>query len=262
MARWPANAAVHTGTAPRSGARRRNANREEAAAWNADLRHARRPRTAERERGDGLERRPPVGTRGSAKPHVAEREEARGRLGTPTSGRHARERETSADDAALGQLEFRTPFQSRMAQRCTPRICAVTLGPVCAMGDSSTAPFARLGRAVPAGGRRSKPSPRFCSGGDMRFRCAIAQRCRPEAGVPPPAARRRSCRSPPRGRRDRPGLFRAALHRLRRTQTRQGRELRDVERTKSWPVLWRPIRIPGAARVPSVAPGGGQSIRR
>ena len=144
MARWPGNAGVHTGTAPRSGARRRNANREE----------------------------------------------ARGRLGTPTSGRHARERETSADDAALGQLEFRTPFQSRMAQRCTPRICAVTLGPVCAMGDSSTAPFARLGRAVPAGGRRSKPSPRFCSGGDMRFRCAIAQRCRPEAGVPPPAVAR------------------------------------------------------------------------
>ena len=138
MARWPGNAGVHTGTAPRSGARRRNANREE----------------------------------------------ARGRLGTPTSGRHARERETSADDAALGQLEFRTPFQSRMAQRCTPRICAVTLGPVCAMGDSSTAPFARLGRAVPAGGRRSKPSPRFCSGGDMRFRGAVAQRCRPEVGVP------------------------------------------------------------------------------
>ena len=138
MARWSGNAGVHTGTAPRSGARRRNANREE----------------------------------------------ARGRLGTPTSGRHARERETSADDAALGQLEFRTPFQSRMAQRCTPRICAVTLGPVCAMGDSSTAPFARLGRAVPAGGRCSKPSPRFCSGGDMRFRGAVAQRCRPEVGVP------------------------------------------------------------------------------
>ena len=45
----------------------------------------------EKKRGDGLERRPPVGTarRRRAKPRIADREKARGRLGTPTSGRHA-----------------------------------------------------------------------------------------------------------------------------------------------------------------------------
>ena len=75
----------------------------------------------EQKRGDGLERRPPVGTRGpqgratayrclsrsagtawnadlwsaraadrAAEPRIAARAEARGRFGTPTSGRHAR----------------------------------------------------------------------------------------------------------------------------------------------------------------------------
>ena len=43
-------------------------------------------------------------------------------------------------------------------------------------------PFAGLCPAVPTGGRRSKPFPRFFSVGDVRFRCAVAQRCRPEAG--------------------------------------------------------------------------------
>ena len=180
-------------------------------------------------------------------------------------------------------------FRCAIAQRCRPEVgvpsrpCGSAQAAICGFAALSRsgagrrpafqavpavllrrrcAVLRRYRAAVPAGGRRSKPSPRFCSGGDMRFRCAIAQRCRPEAGVPPPAARRHSCRSPPRGRRDRPGLLRAAHHRLRRAQARQGRELRDVERTKSWPLLWRPIRISGAARVPSVAPGGGQSIRR
>ena len=32
--------------------------------------------------------------------------------------------------------------------------------------------FAALRAAVPTGGRRSKPSPRFSTIGDMRFRCA------------------------------------------------------------------------------------------
>ena len=43
-------------------------------------------------RGNGWERRPPAGTaaRRAAKPRTAEPEEARGRLGTPTSGRHRR----------------------------------------------------------------------------------------------------------------------------------------------------------------------------
>ena len=44
---------------------------------------------------------------------------------------------------------------ARMARPCTPRNCAVILGPVRVMADSSTTPFARLRRAVPTGGRRS-----------------------------------------------------------------------------------------------------------
>ena len=44
--------------------------------------------------------------------------------------------------------------------------------------------LAALRAAVPTGGRRSKPSPRFFSVGDTQFRCASAQRCRPEVGVP------------------------------------------------------------------------------
>ena len=76
MARWPGNAGqfsrwgLHTGTAPRSGARGRNANREEAR--------------------DGWERRPLVGTarHRRAKSRLADRNQAPGRLGTPTSGRH------------------------------------------------------------------------------------------------------------------------------------------------------------------------------
>ena len=45
----------------------------------------------EQERGDGLERRPPAGTaaRRAAKPRNANRARTRGRLGTPTSGRHS-----------------------------------------------------------------------------------------------------------------------------------------------------------------------------
>ena len=132
-----------------------------------------------------MERRPPVGTRASAKPHIAQEQKARGRLGTPTSGRHARERETSADDAALCQLEFRTPFQSRMARPCTPRICAVILCPRCATGDSSTCAFrcAVAQRCRPEAGVPSRP--RASAQAAIRaFRCAAAQRCRPEVGVP------------------------------------------------------------------------------
>ena len=44
---------------------------------------------AEKKRGDGLERRPPAGiARERAGPRTADGEEARGRLGTPASGRH------------------------------------------------------------------------------------------------------------------------------------------------------------------------------
>ena len=38
--------------------------------------------------------------------------------------------------------------------------------------------------AMPTGGRRSKPSPRFYSGGGTRFRGPAGPRCRPEVGVP------------------------------------------------------------------------------
>ena len=44
-------------------------------------------------------------------------------------------------------------------------------------------------RAMPAGGRRSKPSPRLFSLGDVRFRAPLGARCGPEVGVPWPACR-------------------------------------------------------------------------
>ena len=85
MARRPGNAGVHTGTAPRSGARGRIAQfRDGARLGTYPTRQSGTP---------ARERRPPVGT--------------------------ARERETSADDTALYQLEFRTLFQSRMPRPLT-----------------------------------------------------------------------------------------------------------------------------------------------
>ena len=82
MARRPGNAGVHTGTAPRSGARERTSQfRDGLCLGTYPTRQSGTP---------ARERRPPVGT--------------------------ARERETSADAAARCQLEFRTLFQSR-----TPR---------------------------------------------------------------------------------------------------------------------------------------------
>ena len=45
---------------------------------------------------------------------------------------------------------------------------------------TSVAPSARLRRAVPTGGRRSKPSPRFCSVSEARFRGPAGRGCRPE----------------------------------------------------------------------------------
>ena len=48
-------------------------------------------------------------------------------------------------------------------------------------GPASSAQVSRS-RAMPVGDRRSEPFPRFFSIGDVRFRCAVAQRCRPEAG--------------------------------------------------------------------------------
>ena len=54
---------------------------------------------------------------------------------------------------------------------------ALLLGRRCAVSRPCRA-------AVPAGGRRSKPSPRFCSGGGTRFRGPVGPRRRPEVGVP------------------------------------------------------------------------------
>ena len=53
-------------------------------------------------------------------------------------------------------------------------------------------PAARLRRAVPAGGRRSKPSPRFFVVGDPRSRCASQQRCRVSRSRAMPVGDRRS----------------------------------------------------------------------
>ena len=79
------NAGLQTGTAPRSGARGRTSQfRDGARLGTYPTRQSGTP---------ARERRPPVGI--------------------------AREREPTADDAALCQLEFRTPFQSRMPRPLT-----------------------------------------------------------------------------------------------------------------------------------------------
>ena len=135
---------------------------------------------------------PPAKTTGTAR-------ERRPLASSPGGGRHARERETSADDGAPYRREWRTP---------------------CSTG---TALFAALRAAVPTGGRRSLAGAslvlnRDCAGrhaarggADRRsaFPClcvACAQsglrrsprgagRCRPEVGVPLPVRRLCSVRT-------------------------------------------------------------------
>ena len=84
--------------------------------------------------------------------------------GTLTSGRHARERETSADDPALCQLEFRTLFRSRMPRPLT---------------------------APPTRGRASCPA--GCTGGPDH-----AGPCRWDPTQRPPGPRAVPCRPPSR----------------------------------------------------------------
>ena len=113
-----------------------------------------------KKRADRLERRPPTGiaARRAAKTRTPQFRDG-GRLSadpTGQSGAPARERRplvgTAARRAAKGAFFLRT-------RPCTLRIWAVIIGRVCTVGERSTAPFARLRRAVPAPtgrtGRRS-----------------------------------------------------------------------------------------------------------
>ena len=114
------------------------------------------------DRPDGAqarERRPPVGTRGSAKPgpmtlqsrSLSDCETRLSRF-SPLDALHAERRYAVS-------LRFRAavPTGGRRSKP-SPRFFSV--------GD---VPFAALRAAVPTGGRRSKPSPRFFSVGDVPF---------------------------------------------------------------------------------------------
>ena len=144
MARWPGNAGqfsrwgLHTGTAPRSGARGRNANREEAR--------------------DGWERRPLVGTarHRRAKSRLADRNQAPGRLGTPTSGRHR--------PPQAGEIASRRPRRSAGTAGTPPpgRHRPPQAGEIASRrprSSAGTAWNADLRSAPPAAGGRNRVSP-------------------------------------------------------------------------------------------------------
>ena len=128
--------------------------------------HRAPPRVAGREtvtstakkRGDGLERRPPAGI--------------------------ARERETSVDDAALYQLEFRTLFQSRMPRPLTapPTRGDALFMPGGVYGRTRSSRFAALSRS--GADRRSafQAVPALLPGRSTRFRGPAGR----DAGVKPP----------------------------------------------------------------------------
>ena len=134
-----------------------------------------------------------------AKPHVAEEEKAGGRLGTPTSGRHSGPQGrggslpfaftgpgTAARSAANGVCHSKsriTPHAGIPAEKGPPRnrgsfpppayggLCRPEAGVPSrprASRNSAIRASARLRRAVPAGGRRSKPSPRLFAAGHAR----------------------------------------------------------------------------------------------
>ena len=110
-----------------------------------------------------------------------------------------------------------------MAQPCAPRSRAVILSPVCALGDSSTAPFARLRRAVPTGGRRSRawpPSHLLGVRAETKSRERRVARCPdgatlrtakprgdPEPGLRPGRQQHCTFRPPPAGGADRRSAF-------------------------------------------------------
>ena len=86
--------------------------------------------------------------RSGAKPHIATGEEARGRLGTPTSGRHSL---PEAGGVAYRHTpgwfpSRRCPHPRRWRSRARPRFRSVSI-----------APLAPLCGAVPTGGRPSSP---------------------------------------------------------------------------------------------------------
>ena len=150
-------------------------------------------------------------------------------------GRRAtRRRGTARRLICWGYVPRREPSQrlgSSPPRPCGPR-CRPEAGVPSrprASAQAAVRGFAALRAAVPAGGRRSKPSPRFCSSGSTRFRGPVGRgagrrsadkpsprfcsgggsRCRPvsrvryppDGGLPLPPARRRAdvSRASPRG---------------------------------------------------------------
>ncbi len=98
---------------------------------------------------------------------IADRELTRGRRGTHSDRAHHHRR------------WFRAPARCR-SETGAPSRPRVLLSWGYAVSTASR-------RSMPVGGRRSKPSPRFCSVGGTRFRPPPGGRCRSETGAPPSA---------------------------------------------------------------------------
>ena len=152
--------------------------------------------------------RPEVGvpSRPRASSRLAVRRSAHLRRAVPTGGRRSK---PSPRFFSVGCTPFRPPpadcADRRSAFQAVPalllgRLYAVppTSGGLCrpevgvpsrprASSRSAVRRSAHLRRAVPTGGRRSKPSPRLFAGGHTRFRCAARHRAGLKTGAPPPA---------------------------------------------------------------------------
>ena len=117
------------GTAPRSGAKPRIADSEESrerlgTPTSGRHRGAQRRGRLMAARSHGTparERRPPVGTapRSGAKPRIADSEESRGRLGTPTSGRHSGPKARGGRDPNRRDGSLLGAYPSRAGWRAT-----------------------------------------------------------------------------------------------------------------------------------------------
>ena len=119
----------------------------------------------------------------------------RGGKGTPTSGRHARERETCADDVGPCQRECRTTFSCRRGERADPIMGVSPRGGRhrCAERSERRVPRSRPDDAERPGPGREANHPRT-RGPSLPPACGGL--CRPEVGVPLPTAPSRWLTSP------------------------------------------------------------------